>query len=87
MIFPMTSTPSLEAVEAVVRPHLKFLAPGDPLPADSELGGLGLDSMASIDLLLDLENQFGVSISDDDLTENSLSTLAEIHALVSRSGA
>lgn len=81
----MTSSPSLEAVEAVVRPHLKFLAAGDLLGAEAELGALGLDSMASIDLLLDLEKAFGVSILDDEITENSFATLAEVRDLVAKS--
>ncbi|HRQ89070.1 MAG TPA: phosphopantetheine-binding protein, partial [Bacteroidia bacterium] len=78
----MASPISLEAVEAVVRPHLRFLSAADPLGSGQNLGALGLDSMASIDLLLDLENAFDVSISDDDLTENSFSNLEEIRKLV-----
>ncbi len=83
----MTDPPTLEAVEAVVRPHLKFLAAGDALEPSRNLGEAGLDSMASIDLLLDLERTFGVAISDDDLTENSFTTLEEIRKLVAGSPA
>jgi len=68
-----------------VRPHLKFLGVGDSLGALQDLGEAGLDSMASIDLLLDLENHFGLSISDDDLTENSFSNLEEILKLLKAS--
>lgn len=75
-------TESLAEVEAVVRPHLKFLAEGDPITPEQSLGEAGLDSMSSIELLLDLEEHFGISISDDDLTENSFATLAEIQNLV-----
>mgnify|MGYP001388153097 CR=1 FL=1 len=81
----MPDFPTLESVEAVVRPHLKFLAAGDPLGASLNLGEAGLDSMASIDLLLDLERTFGVAISDDDLAENSFTTLEEIQKLVAAS--
>jgi acyl carrier protein len=81
----MQSTLSLESVEAVVRPHLKFLGAGDSLSAQQDLGEAGLDSMASIDLLLDLENHFGLSISDDDLTENSFLNLEEILKLLEAS--
>ncbi|NLT71403.1 MAG: acyl carrier protein [Verrucomicrobiaceae bacterium] len=76
---------SLENLEAVVRPHLKFLNAGDTLDPRQDLGEAGLDSMASIDLLLDLENHFGVSISDDDLTENSFLNLEEILKLLEAS--
>jgi acyl carrier protein len=81
----MQSTFSLESVEAVVRPHLKFLGVADSLGALQDLGEAGLDSMASIDLLLDLENHFGLSISDDDLTENSFLNLEEILKLLKAS--
>lgn len=81
----MPEEPALDAIEAVVRPHLKFLAPDESLDAARSLGEAGLDSMASIDLLLDLEKNFGISISDDDLDENSFETLAGIQKLVAKS--
>ncbi len=74
----MQTTESLSEIEAIVRPHLKFLEENDTLSADQDLGEAGLDSMASIDLLLDIEDTFGVSIPDDLLTEDSFSSLAEI---------
>ena len=82
----MQATESLTRIEAVVRPHLKFLEPEAPLGADDNLGEAGLDSMASIDLLLDLEDTFDLSIDDDLLTENSFASLAEIAKLVEASG-
>lgn len=81
----MQSSASLERLEAVVRPHLKFLKPEDSLAPEQSLGEAGLDSMASIDLLLDLEDAFGVSIEDDLLTENSFANLAEIQKLLEES--
>ncbi len=78
-------TPSFEAVAAVVRPHLKFLPAGEALEAERALGTLGLDSMASIDLLLDLERAFGVTIDEEALTENSFNSVAEIRKLVEAS--
>ena len=81
----MHETVSLEALETVVRPHLKFLSQSDRLEPTQDLGEAGLDSMASIDLLLDLENSFGISIADDHLTENSFSNLVEIKKLIEAS--
>ncbi|MDF1659015.1 MAG: phosphopantetheine-binding protein [Verrucomicrobiales bacterium] len=74
----MQTTESLTEIEAVVRPHLKFLEEGDQLSPDQKLGEAGLDSMASIDLLLDIEERFDLAIPDDLLTEDSFSSLAEI---------
>lgn len=81
----MHSAASLEKLETVVRPHLKFLKPEDPLAPEQNLGEAGLDSMASIDLLLDLEDVFDVSIQDDLLTENSFANLVEIQNLIEES--
>ena len=78
----MQTTDSLSQVEAVVRPHLKFLDDSEPLSPDQNLGEAGLDSMASIDLLLDIEDTFGISIPDDLLTEDSFSSLSEIANLL-----
>ncbi len=78
----MESTVSIEKLEAVVRPHLKFLKADDSLGIEQPLGEAGLDSMASIDLLLDLEDTFGIQIPDDELTENTFANLAEIQKLV-----
>lgn len=83
----MTEAPTLEAIAAVVRPHLKFLPAGEGLEPARDLGELGLDSMASIDLLLDLERTFGLTISDDELTENSFANLGEIRKLLASSSA
>lgn len=81
----MPDIPSFPELEAVVRPHLKFLGSGESLSPTQPLGEAGLDSMASIDLLLDLERTFGITISDDELTENSFATLEEIGKLVAAS--
>ncbi|MCB1204702.1 MAG: acyl carrier protein [Verrucomicrobiae bacterium] len=81
----MQQEPTLEAIESVVRPHLKFVGSTEAIDAERSLGEAGLDSMGSIDLLLDLEKTFGVSISDDDLDENSFETLEGIRRLVTRS--
>lgn len=75
----------LEDIEAVVRPHLRLLAPNDPLAPDQSLGEAGLDSMASIELMLDLEEKFGLAIRDDLITETSFSSLVEIRKLLEES--
>jgi acyl carrier protein len=53
-----------EEFEAVLREHLDLLDPQDPLPPDARLGALGLDSMASIQLLVALEDTFDVLFPD-----------------------
>jgi acyl carrier protein len=69
-----------QKLEAVLRPHLRFLAPDAPLPPTEPLGTLGLDSMAAINLLLDLETAFGMQIPDDLLSAETFETFASLEA-------
>lgn len=67
-----------ERIRKVVLPHLRFLEPETELKAEDSLAEFGLDSLASINLLFDLETEFEVEISDDVITDNSFTTLFEI---------
>jgi len=83
----MQTTLDLTDIEGVVRPHLRLLSVDDTLSPEQSLGEMGLDSMASIDLMLDLEEKFGIVIQDDLITENSFSNLEEIRKLLEASSA
>ena len=74
--------PLQERIEQLLRPNLKFLTEGSSIPADASLGSLGLDSLASINLLFDLESEFDVTIPDDMLDENTFSSIAHLEALL-----
>jgi acyl carrier protein len=55
-------------------------------PESRLLGALPeLDSQAVVNVLLAMEERFGISISDDDVTADSFATLESLTALVSRS--
>ena len=69
-----------QKLQAVLRRHLRFLEPAAPLPPGEPLGRLGLDSMAAINLLLDLETTFGVQIPDDLLSAETFETFASLEA-------
>jgi len=69
-----------QKLQALLRPHLRFLEAGAPLPPGEALGKLGLDSMAAINLLLDLETTFGVQIPDDLLNAETFETFANLEA-------
>ncbi|MEO0446931.1 MAG: phosphopantetheine-binding protein [Verrucomicrobiota bacterium] len=78
----MNESEITEKLKEVVRPHLKFLGKGEAVTEELNFGEAGLDSMASIDLLLDLEQSFSISISDEALTENTFQNLASLNELV-----
>lgn len=66
----------------VLRSHLRFAPNGDSLPMEVELRELGLDSIGTINLLLELEGQFGVVFPDSLLTEETFRTASTLEAAV-----
>ncbi|HEY3607472.1 MAG TPA: phosphopantetheine-binding protein [Pseudonocardiaceae bacterium] len=56
-----------ERFESVVRANVPVLGADQPLSPTASLYDLGLDSMGTIQLLLDLEETFGVTFPDDAL--------------------
>lgn len=45
---------------------------------------LGVDSLAMVDLVIDLEDQLGVEFSDADLDPSALVTLADLYGMITR---
>jgi acyl carrier protein len=68
----------------IVSKRLKYLRPGQRLDLDEPLKPLGLDSMASIDLLFDLEDAFDVAVGEEDLTEANFLTARALRDMVAR---
>lgn len=77
-----TTVDITRTLECLVRPLLKLQQAGDPLAADDDLGELGLDSLASIELLGRIEDSFGIMIPDESLDENTFSSLDSLSRLV-----
>jgi acyl carrier protein len=73
-----------EQAFGVVRRHLKFLNTAEPLRPDASLRDLGLNSLAAIDLMLDLEQTFAIVFPDEELTEQTFRTAGGIAAAVAR---
>ena len=78
----ISEDPITQKIQEILRPHLRFLESGKPVPMDENLGKLGLDSMAAINLLFDLEQAFGVQIPDDLLTAETFETAASLEKTV-----
>lgn len=69
--------------------HLDELSPADldpdvPLFGD---GGLGLDSVDALELVMELERQFGVQLQDDQASREVLRSVRSIAAWVEAQGA
>jgi len=63
-----------EAFLDILYAHLKQIGGADSLTMESNLYVLGLDSMAAVNLLLELEEIYGVVFPDTILTESTFET-------------
>jgi acyl carrier protein len=73
--------------QGMLRRHLKYLDAGAELDLDAELKPLGLDSMASLDLLFDIEDTFEVTLPDEYLTEQTFATGRSLKDAVEKAAA
>jgi acyl carrier protein len=79
-----TKTDTVDAVKAVVVEILGVEDRADTITVQTPLLGSlpELDSMAVLELVAALEQQFGVAIDDDDVTAEAFDTLGTLVALV-----
>jgi acyl carrier protein len=71
------SSTTLERVQRLLQAH--FSLTPEQVHADTLLVELGIDSLAAIEFMFELENQFNVSLSDE---RNELVTVADIVSVV-----
>ena len=71
-----------EAFLAILYPHLRQVGERDALGMESNLYELGLDSMAAVNLLLELEETYQVSFPDALLTDTTFETPMALRAAV-----
>lgn len=63
-----------EKFEAIVRSHLPFLPSDAPLAEDLVLRDFGMDSMVMVDVLAQLEKEFGTRFVDDAMNMSNFAT-------------
>jgi acyl carrier protein len=73
-----------DAVVGIVRRHLPGLPSGVALAADRPLTELGLTSLRAVDLLLDLEDCFDMTLPDEFLDVATLRTLGSLLGALDR---
>jgi acyl carrier protein len=75
-------TTFVERFEQILRKHLRLVAPDEPIPLDAKLVSVGLDSIGTINLLLDIEDTFTVSLPGSLLTPQTFETRATLQSAV-----
>jgi acyl carrier protein len=76
-VISANSSATLKRVQQLLQAHFS-LAP-EQVQADTPLADLGIDSLAAIEFMFQLESQFDVSLSDE---RTELLTVADIVAVV-----
>jgi acyl carrier protein len=71
-------------IAVVVGQHVKPSLGAGAVPADVPLAQLGLDSLATINLVLALEDVLGISFPEDTLTPATFRSVASIRDAVAR---
>ncbi len=76
-----TDLPALEAkLNALIREHLLETAP--EFTPDSNLYDAGLDSMAIMQLLILIENHFGLMLEEADLSRDNFTSIRSLARLI-----
>jgi len=63
-----------------------LLEPGEPLAPDSDLFAAGLDSMGIMQLLILIEERFGIPIAEVEVTRENFATADALASLIRRLG-
>lgn len=69
--------------EQILRKYLPFLSPDESMTSDLELRDLGLDSLATVELLGELEQAYDTRFVEDALSLESFATPAVLWTTLS----
>ncbi len=72
----------LSEYEPILRPYLPLLPAESSLKPEDRLADLGLDSMGTVGLLLELEDAFAVTMPDDMLTASTFDSPAALKEVI-----
>ncbi len=67
-----------ETYETVLRRHLPHIGEHEPLERSTPLDAAGLDSIATVQLIFDLEDAFGTEFPPDAMTESTFATAGSL---------
>ncbi|GGT43310.1 phosphopantetheine-binding protein [Streptomyces chromofuscus] len=67
----------------IMRQVLRFLPDDEELTPDLDTAGLGLDSLASVELLISIEEAYGITIPDEFMVPATFATPGALWKVVS----
>lgn len=68
----------------LVKSHLNRIEEEGSIDVNMDLYEMGLDSLGTINLLLDIEEHYEVMIPDEYLTDDALSTISSLWSLIEK---
>jgi acyl carrier protein len=74
----------LDQLRTILREQGTLPGGTDNLAPDTDLYAAGLTSLASVDLMLAIEQNFGVSFPDEALSRRTFSSIGSIAAVIER---
>jgi len=78
-----------DAIKEMMVENLMLKTSKDEIPDEMPLfgpGGLGLDSIDALELVVSLENRFGVTVPNSEVAKTALATVNSIHGYVLQHG-
>ena len=73
-----------ERFEVLLRARLTALGADEPLTPTTDLRSAGLDSLGTMELVVGIEDEFGVVVPDEALTYETFATAGSVWAVVDR---
>lgn len=70
----MTDAQWPQEFDSLLRKHLPLMLSEEPLTGKSQLADLGLDSLGTVALLVEIEEYFGIQLPDELLTAQTFAT-------------
>jgi acyl carrier protein len=69
-------------IRALLKQHARLRVSVEQLPEDANLFEAGLDSLAMVNLMLAIEDNFGVELPDAMLSRDTFSTVASLRRAI-----
>ncbi len=77
--------PDIETrVREILQTHGKLMTSATAIEPGADLYKAGLSSLATVNVMLEIENRFGIAIPDEALTRATFQSIAALTALVQR---
>jgi acyl carrier protein len=71
-----------DSIRAIIQQHARLSVPADTLADDADLYAAGLTSHATVNVMLALEDEFGIEFPDRMMRRRSFESIAAIRAAV-----